>query len=300
MNYNVKFETLPKNPDLSETFDVYMCNDYSLPSFAINFLKNEASTYKAREDDVYIVSYPKTGTTWTQEIMYLIQSNLDLSTAKSKDLSQRFPYVEHARTDFNFVKHMPSPRLLKSHLPYSLLPPDIHDKQCKIVYVTRNPRDVAVSYYHFACMLAETGYKGTFDQFFERFINNRATYSPFLNHNLEFWNHRNDANILFLFYEDMQQDIVNNIKKVAEFLGRSLTDDEISSIKDHCSFKKMAESKTVGLSSSDTVTGKGAGFFRKGKVGDWKNYFSAEQISRLDKKVADVLGESGLSYTYEI
>ena len=74
------------------------------------------------------------GTTWTQEIMYLVHSNLDFSTAKSKDLNERFPYVEHARTEYDFVKKMPSPRLLKSHLPYSLLPPDIHKKQCKVIY----------------------------------------------------------------------------------------------------------------------------------------------------------------------
>lgn len=64
--------------------------------------------------------------------MYLIHSNLDFSSAKSKDLSLRSPYVEHARTEYNYVKNMPSPRLLKSHLPYSLLPPDIHKKQCKV------------------------------------------------------------------------------------------------------------------------------------------------------------------------
>lgn len=61
MNYSLHFETLPKDPSLAENFDVYMCNDYSLPSFAINFLKNEALSYEAREDDVYIISYPKTG-----------------------------------------------------------------------------------------------------------------------------------------------------------------------------------------------------------------------------------------------
>lgn len=64
--------------------------------------------------------------------MYLVHSNLDFATAKSKDLSERFPYVEHASTDFNFVKNMSSPRLIKSHLPYSLLPPDIHEKRCKV------------------------------------------------------------------------------------------------------------------------------------------------------------------------
>lgn len=60
-DYRLQFETLPKDPSLNESFDVFMCNDYSLPSFAVNFLKNEALSYKARENDVYIVSYPKTG-----------------------------------------------------------------------------------------------------------------------------------------------------------------------------------------------------------------------------------------------
>lgn len=64
--------------------------------------------------------------------MYLIHSGLNFEAAKSKSLEERFPYVEHARTDFNYVKNMPSPRLIKSHLPYSLLPPDIHKKQCKV------------------------------------------------------------------------------------------------------------------------------------------------------------------------
>ncbi|GFR32957.1 sulfotransferase 4A1 [Trichonephila clavata] len=84
---------------------------------------------------------------------------------------------------------MSSPRFLKTHLPYSLLPQDILQKQCKLIYITRNPRDVAVSYYHFACMLKETQYKGTFEQFFQRFLLDRPTYGPFLLHNLEFWNH---------------------------------------------------------------------------------------------------------------
>lgn len=63
MSYNLEFKTLPKNPDWAENFDVYMCNGFSLPSFAIKFLKNEAVSYEARTDDVYIVSYPKTGKT---------------------------------------------------------------------------------------------------------------------------------------------------------------------------------------------------------------------------------------------
>lgn len=60
------------------------------------------------------------------------------------------------------------------------------------------------------------------------------------------------------------QDIVGNIKRIAEFLGRTLTNDKISAIVDHCSFKKMSKNETVGLSDDATTGGKGTGFFRKG------------------------------------
>ncbi|XP_054720276.1 sulfotransferase 1 family member D1-like [Uloborus diversus] len=300
MAVSLTFETLPKNESLAEDFNVFKCNEYSLPSFAIKFLKEEAPSYEAREDDIYIASYPKTGTTWTQEIIYLIHSDLDFEGAKTKGLDERFPYVEHARTDICYVKEMKSPRLLKTHLPYSLLPTDIHKKQCKIIYITRNPRDVVVSYYHFACMLKETHYTGTFEQFFERFISSRATYSPFLMHNIEFWNKRNEKNILFLFYEDLKKDLHTNVMKIASFLEKQLTTENINAIIEHCSFQNMAKSNTVALSSNDVVGGSVGKFFRKGQVGDWKNYLTPEQIERLDEEVVKVCGKSGLEYTYEL
>lgn len=132
MTLNLDFHNLPRNPKLSESFDIYMVNGFSLPSFAIKFLKTEALNFQARDDDIYVISYPKTGTTWTQEIVYLIHSNLNFEAAKSKGLHERFPYVEHAMTDINTIVNMQSPRLLKSHLPYSLLPPDIIKRQYNI------------------------------------------------------------------------------------------------------------------------------------------------------------------------
>ncbi|KAF8781773.1 sulfotransferase 1E1-like [Argiope bruennichi] len=299
MTAKFQFSTLPKDEKLAESFDVYLCNEFSLPSFAIKFIKEEYSTYEARSDDIYVVSYPKTGTTWLQEIVYLIHSNVDINSARNLSLDKRFPYIEHSKTNFNEVKNMNSPRLLKTHLPYSCLPEDILQKQCKMIYITRNPRDVAVSYYHFACMLKETQYKGNFEQFFQRFLLDRTTYSPFLLHNLEFWNHRNDKNVLFLFYEDLKRDITSNLKKIAEFLDRNLSDEELNSIKKHTEFKSMAKQESVVLPEDATVGSKGS-FFRKGQTGDWKNYFTPDMIQKLDIKINEMLKDTGLQYTYEL
>ncbi|GFU26033.1 sulfotransferase 1C4 [Nephila pilipes] len=300
MAQNFRFETLPKKLELAESFDVFLCNGFNLPSFAIKFLKEEYDTYEARDDDIYVVSYPKTGTTWLQEIIYLIQSNVDLDSARKLNLDERFPYIEHSKTNFNEVKNMSSPRLLKTHLPYSLLPQDILQKQCKMIYVTRNPRDVVVSYYHFACMLKETQYKGTFEQFFQRFLLDRPTYGPFLLHNLEFWNHRHDKNVLFLFYEDLKKDLYGSLKKIAEFLNRNLSSKELDAIKVYCDFKNMAKNKSTALSENSAIDGKASNFYRKGQVGDWKNYFTQDMILKLDEKITEVLKDSGLKYTYEL
>ncbi|CAL1274355.1 unnamed protein product [Larinioides sclopetarius] len=299
MTAKFQFSNLPKDEKLAESFDVYLCNEFSLPSFAIKFIQEEYETYEARNDDIYVVSYPKTGTTWLQEIVYLIHSNVDIKSALTLGLNKRFPYIEHSMTNFSEVKNMGSPRLLKTHLPYSCLPEDILQKQCKMIYITRNPRDVAVSYYHFACMLKETQYKGNFEQFFQRFYFDRTTYSPFLLHNLEFWNHRNDKNVLFLFYEDLKRDITSNLKKIAAFLDHKLSPEDLISIKEHTDFKSMAKTESTALSEDSSIGNKGS-FYRKGQVGDWKNYFTQDMIQMLDDKVNEVLKDSGLQYTYEL
>lgn len=46
------------------------------------------------EDDVWIVSFPKTGTTFSQEMLWLISNDLDYETALKINLNERFPFLE--------------------------------------------------------------------------------------------------------------------------------------------------------------------------------------------------------------
>lgn len=59
--------------------------------------KQEAESYynfEARPDDIWVVTFPRSGTTWTQELVWLVANNLDFDTAREIPLTQRFPFFE--------------------------------------------------------------------------------------------------------------------------------------------------------------------------------------------------------------
>lgn len=66
------------------------------------------------------------------------------------------------------LESTPSPRFMKTHLPFSLLPPALLDT-CKAVYVARDPRDVAVSFYHLNKSIRTQGYIGDFKTYWKYF-----------------------------------------------------------------------------------------------------------------------------------
>lgn len=51
--------------------------------------------FQVRDNDVWIISYPKCGTTWTQEMVWLLGNNLDYETGGKVDLSDRSPLFEY-------------------------------------------------------------------------------------------------------------------------------------------------------------------------------------------------------------
>lgn len=50
--------------------------------------------FEVYDDDVWIVTYPKSGTTWSQEMIYLLKNNLDYEKASKSKLAERFPFLE--------------------------------------------------------------------------------------------------------------------------------------------------------------------------------------------------------------
>lgn len=83
------------------------------------------------------------------------------------------------------IKTLPSPRLMKSHLPYHTIPKSENEEaqltQCKYIYIARNPKDVAFSYFKFMAShpAALTGYNGPWEFYAKLFVEgNGKCFSP--------------------------------------------------------------------------------------------------------------------------
>lgn len=70
---------------------------------------------------------------------------------------------------FDRLEEEKSPRVIKTHLPFSLLPPSVLEKRSNVIYITRNPKDVAVSWYHLNRYVNNHGYVNDFAQFWDYF-----------------------------------------------------------------------------------------------------------------------------------
>ncbi|XP_030841767.1 sulfotransferase 4A1-like, partial [Strongylocentrotus purpuratus] len=206
----------------------------------------DVATFPVRKDDVWIVSYPRAGV-WLQDLIYLLLEGGDLNTTdlSLESVEDSIPFLEAPSPGMELLKTLPSPRYIKSHLPLRTAARGrqeqrMQGKRKKVIYITRNPKDVMCSFYDFHRTVRMVHYKGTFHQFFYRFININVRlgftfmgYGSYFRHVLEWWEQRKDNNLLFLKYEDVRQDIRSSIEQLANFLERPLTPAALKSIYTH-------------------------------------------------------------------
>eukprot|EP00794_Sanderia_malayensis_P014887 gene14887-16432_t len=302
---------------LGQSFIRTTPGNWVLPA-AYEKYKSDIYNLELRPDDTFVLAWPKNGTTWTHELVWCILHDTDLKQAKNIHPFMKVPFIERPVLDyFQGTNHhvcrmeeflirldsMPANRVIKSHLHLELLPPKLLDK-CKTVFCLRNPKDTIVSYYHHQKLLKSHVFVGSFESNFNFFMDDLVHYSSYWRYTVDAWKLKDHPNVCLLFFEDMKQDLQSAIKKVASFLDKELTDAQVKSLEDHLSFKSMKEcsgtvedGKKLGIFVEKTE--KDAHFFRKGEVGDWKNYFTEEMSKKMDDEIEKHFKDIGLKFRYE-
>nr|XP_060636549.1 sulfotransferase 1C2-like [Anolis sagrei ordinatus] len=263
--------------------------------------------FQAQPDDLLLCTYPKAGTTWIQEIVDMVQQRGDVQKCSRAPVYQRSPYLEMfppkpLRSGLEEAEGMPSPRTLKTHFPVQLLPSSFWEQKCKIIYVARNIKDNAVSFFHFHRMNLLLPEPGHWDDFLKNFVAGKVAYGCWFDHVRGWWEAKKNHPILYLFYEDIKEDPAREIQKVAQFLDIKLSEPVLKQIVHQTTFESMKENPMTNYSTmpSSILDQRVSPFLRKGTVGDWKEHFTVAQSEWLDDIYAQKLRRADLSFRTQI
>lgn len=207
-----------------------------------------------QDSDVFVVTYPKSGTIWMQQILLLVEARGDVNAICGKDKlsnADLMPWLELTGHSQVFAA-APSPRLRVTHLPYHLMPAALNQRKGKVIYVARNPKDVLVSYFHFHKVATMLETPNTFEEFFEKFMRGDVYGCRWFEHIKTWYSQREEMNMLFITYEEMIRDLRSSVRRIVAFLGKKLTEEQLESVVKHSTFNNM---RKMPLANYEQVPG---------------------------------------------
>jgi peroxiredoxin len=271
--------------------DFLLADAAKQPATTIAQVPSPIEKFVPRAEDVFIVTYPRSGTTWMQMILYQLTTEGKMDFPHITNVS---PWFERSLKDGTVYDALHGPRVFKSHLSYHKIPKG----PCRYIYVARDGKDVAVSYFHF--YTTHMGFKGTFDEFFERFLKGEVHYGSWFRHVRGWWEHRDDANVLFLRYEELIADMPGCLRRISAFCGLEIAPKRWPDVLERCSFAfmKRHESQFDPLTALLYEQGfRPNSHLRNGQSGAWKDRLSAQQERRFGRTIHRRLGDTGIEFT---
>lgn len=267
-------------------------------------LSHSYYNFQFRSDDIVVMAFPRSGSTWTREIVWAMTHLDHLHLADNHHVNTRvFPVhydmffssgeldlshygvtsYEKTKAEIKTIMQRAaahgSRRIISAMMHFRHFQPNLLDT-CKVVYVARNPKDVCLSCYNMYTIMGR--YTGDLSTWVELFTEGDVMYGPYWKHLNQAWLRRNHPNLHIMYFEDMKTDYMNELRKLNDFLELGLTAEQLVKVMEHTQFDNMkARDKKPILKVK-----KGSSFFQTGQVGGWSKAASPELDEYMDTWIA--------------
>ncbi|MFQ5577489.1 MAG: sulfotransferase domain-containing protein [Anaerolineae bacterium] len=215
---------------------------------------------KLLADDVFLVSYPRSGNTWARFLLANLLGFAERTVVDFHSVQRLIPDL-HSRAQREFIKALPSPRIIKSHYPFT---PAYH----RVIYVLRDGRDVAVSYFDY--LTKQNRFEGTLARFLAA---GNLPYGPWHAHVESWLAAQETTDMLLVRYEDLLADARRELARMARFIGLTTTAKQLDYAVEKSSFIQMQQIEAAKGRPFDTS---GYRFVRRGVAGQWPEQFDSE------------------------
>ena len=226
-------------------------------------------------DDIFLVSYPKSGNTWLRFIIANLLYSNRIAVSFS-NIGILIPDIYKYR-DQDLLQ-LPTPRILKSHECFDT-------KYPKVIYIVRDPRDVAVSYYHYLIKIQEIAEDYPINSWIKSFV--KGTFIPQFgtwSQNVESWlfTNKNTQNLLLIRYEDLLNNSFKEVSKIAAFLSLNVSEEQIAKAIALSSADNMRRSEKQSGWQPNQNSRKDKAFVRAAKSGNWKTDLSEYAVKEIE------------------
>jgi len=244
-----------------------------------------AHRYEPKAEDVFVVTQMKCGTTWMQQIVYEVLSHGDgdLTDSGHGHLYAVSPWIE--AIDGVPVQEAPvigkrgknAKRLIKTHLPRGLCP---YSEKAKYIYVARHPVSCFASTVDFYQLMAGP-LAPLRAELLDWFLSDSMWWSPWPDHVAGWWDRSREAgNVLFVHFEEMKKDLEGVIRRVAQFLGETLNEEELEKGSARSNFHYMKANEECFEMSPPNLYSIFGTYFKSGEA-DRNHELSEEERRRI-------------------
>jgi hypothetical protein len=188
--------------------------------------------FRVYPDDTFVVSYARSGNLWTRFLVAnLVHPDTEVRLANIERL-----VPDTSNQSNRALKRTPRPRFIKSHNYFD-------HRYKKIIYIVRDPRDVMLSYYYFQRKYSQIEDNCPLERYVDNFVNGTLGSDEWGTwfENVSSWvmTRYKNPSFLLLRYEDMIQDTLRELMRIADFLNLDSTPSRLN--------------KVIALSSADRL-----------------------------------------------